>query len=163
MGEPPQDLGALVVDDAVRLLVPQERHAVLPLVRGVVSEVQLVHEAAVEEVVGRSAGVRLVEAPSWFAFGVGPDDGDGEYAGEVFEMSDEVGAVGEGAEEAFVWLAGENMGRSVVCQVGGAHRCISGICLSRVGIGLLLRSRHASHRRFRTCESLGMSSCICAL
>jgi hypothetical protein len=47
-----------------------------------------VHELAVEEVVGCCVGVAGVETPSWFAFGVGTYDGDGEVELEVFEMSD---------------------------------------------------------------------------
>jgi hypothetical protein len=41
-----------------------------------------------------------VEAPAWFAFWVGADDGDGEEGLKVFDVSDEVCTVGEGAEEA---------------------------------------------------------------
>jgi hypothetical protein len=57
-----------------------------------------VHEAAVEEMVGCRVGVRLVEAPAGLAFGVRAHDGDGEERGEVFDVADEVCAVGKGAE-----------------------------------------------------------------
>ena len=58
------------------------------------------HEAAVEEVVGRGIGVGFVEAPPWLAFRVWAYDGDGEDGCEVFEVTDEVGAMCEGAEKA---------------------------------------------------------------
>jgi hypothetical protein len=38
----------------------------------------LVQELAVEQVVGRGVGIGGIEAPPWFAFGVGAYDGDGE-------------------------------------------------------------------------------------
>jgi hypothetical protein len=57
-----------------------------------------VHEAAVEEMVGCRVGIRLVEAPARLAFGVWAHDGNGEERGEMFDVADEVCAVGEGAE-----------------------------------------------------------------
>jgi TolB-like protein len=57
-----------------------------------------VHEAAVEEMVRCRIGVRLVEAPARLAFGVWAHDGDREERGEMFDVADEVCAVGEWAE-----------------------------------------------------------------
>lgn len=60
-----------------------------------------------EERVGGCAGVFVCcvrEDPAGVfcgaAPGVGEDDGGGEEGGQAFEVADEVGAVGEGAEEA---------------------------------------------------------------
>tara|TARA_R110002003_G_scaffold104_21_gene8350 strand:+ start:9242 stop:9385 length:144 start_codon:yes stop_codon:yes gene_type:complete len=46
-----------------------------------------VHEAAVEEVVGRCIGIGFVKAPTGFAFRVWADDGDREDGGEVLEVA----------------------------------------------------------------------------
>ena len=50
--------------------------------------------------VGGGAWVGAVEAPAGLAFGVGAYDGDGKVGGLVFEVADEVYAVGKGAEES---------------------------------------------------------------
>lgn len=63
------------------------------------------HEAAVEEVVGRGGRVGFVEAPAWFAFRVGFDDREREVVLEVLDMAYEIGAVGEGAEEAWEFIS----------------------------------------------------------
>jgi hypothetical protein len=92
--------------------VPEEGDAVFSFVCWVVAEVKLVHELAVEEMVGRGVGVGRIEAPAWFAFGVGAYDGEGEVGLQLVYVTDEVYAVGERAEEAWVgWLVmGMEMG-----------------------------------------------------
>jgi hypothetical protein len=75
--EPLQHFHAFVVDDAVGLLVPKERDTVLACVGWVIAKVELVHEAAVEEVVERGIRIAFVEAPSRFTFGIRSDYRDG--------------------------------------------------------------------------------------
>lgn len=60
------------------------------------------HEAAVEEVIGRSIWVCFVEAPSRLAFRVGTNDRDRQEGLNVLDVSDEVGAMSEGTEETCV-------------------------------------------------------------
>lgn len=57
------------------------------------------HELTVEEVIGCGIGICLIEAPPRFAFGVGSHDGDGEEGLEMLDVPNEVGTMGEGAEE----------------------------------------------------------------
>jgi hypothetical protein len=61
------------------------------------------HEAAVKEVVRRCVRVCFIETPSWIAFRIGTDDRYGEEGLQVLDVPDQVGAVGEGAEEAFAF------------------------------------------------------------
>lgn len=99
MRKPLEQLHALVVDDTVRLLIPQKRDAVFACVGRVVAEIQLMHEAAIEEMIRRSVGVCFVETPSWLAFWVWSDGRDWKEGLEMLNVTDEVGAMGEWAEE----------------------------------------------------------------
>lgn len=62
--KPLEHLHTLIVDDAIGLLVPKKWDTVLARISWVIAEVQLVHEAAVEEMVGCRIRVRLIESPA---------------------------------------------------------------------------------------------------
>lgn len=59
-------------------------------------------KAAVEEMVGRGIRVCRVEAPPRLSLGIRPDDGSRQEGLKMLDVSDEVGPVGEGAEEACI-------------------------------------------------------------
>jgi hypothetical protein len=58
-----------------------------------------VHEAAIEEVVGRRIGVGFVEAPTRLTFRIRAYDGEWQGRSQMLQFTDEVRAMGEGAEE----------------------------------------------------------------
>lgn len=88
MGKPFHHFGTFVADYFLAFLVPDHGDGVAAFVGGIVAEVDLVQELAVEEVVGGAAGVAGVEAPARLAFWVWTHDGDGEEVLEVEEVPD---------------------------------------------------------------------------
>ena len=98
--QPFQHFSTFVVYDPITLLIPKEGNAVLTFVRWIVAEIELVHELAVEEVVGGCIRVSSIETPAWFTFRIRAHNRNREVGLEVLEMSDQVWTVGKRTEEA---------------------------------------------------------------
>nr|POF22338.1 hypothetical protein CFP56_36423 [Quercus suber] len=110
-----KEFQGFVVDDGAHLRVPEHRHGVPALVLLVSFEVQLVQVLAAEQLVfggavvsGFASDVELPSGPTLVVpFGIRPDDGSlyARVLRELLHVEDEVGAVGERAEEADIsWV-----------------------------------------------------------
>lgn len=101
-----EELGGLIVDSGVGLGVPEERNRVAALVLWIIFEIELVQVLCAKEGIRVCSGVLGVgggELPSrpavLVAFGIRPDDCDGNDVLEPFEVTKDVGTMRERAKE----------------------------------------------------------------